>query len=367
MNFGNSGFGISDSVWISIAKREGRNAHFTDLVTPCVNSRTHHVTHAYDVLKSYVDRPSIPRCHRTRKDFRNANLVFHRSSRSKERDLIISIASLKGGVGKSTITAMLARQIVDQRRASVLVIDMDPQRGATILLLGPEMGTKIEPPTIYDILLNRLERNPPTPVFMQAIRASPYREDIYVLPATGELGNLTRTDAPANLLKTALAGYPLSKDLIVIVDTGSNHVLCEMSIAASNLAFIPVTLSHQSGVPTVNTLKTCMIHETPVGGLIPIMVGKAGWQKGTMEAWRARLQTAETLKEMGTEVLSPMPFSQAIVRGKWRWGKIPQRFHPTLDEMISMIFKHPAWTRRDTYDEEPWNSMFVDKGERITA
>jgi|GEM_PF-2261144 len=367
MNFGNSGFGISDSVWISIAKREGRNAHFTDLVTPCVNSRTHHVTHAYDVLKSDVDRPSIPRCHRTRKDFRNANLGFHRSSRSKERDLIISIASMKGGVGKSTITAMLARQIVDQRRASVLVIDMDPQRGATILLLGPEMGTKIEPPTIYDILLNRLERNPPTPLFMQAIRASPYREDIYVLPATGELGNLTRTDAPANLLKTALAGYPLSKDLIVIVDTGSNHVLCEMSIAASSLVFIPITLSHQTAVPTINTLKTCLIHETAIGGLIPIMIGKAGWQKEKIDAWCERTRRAEALQVLGIEVLSAMPFSQTIVRGKWRWGKIPQRFHPTLDEMVQRIFKDPYWAMQDAYQEEPWDRSFLDVDERMTA
>jgi hypothetical protein len=62
-----------------------------------------------------------------------------------------------------------------------------------------------------------------------------------------------------------------------------------------------------------------------------------------------------------------MPFSQTIVRGKWRWGIFPQRFHPTLDEMISMIFSHPAWIKRDTYDEEPWHSMFMETDERITA
>lgn len=281
--------------------------------------------------------------------------------------MIVSIASMKGGVGKSSITALLARRIVDQKRASVLVIDMDPQRGATILMLGPKVGSKIQPPTIYDVLVNTLERNPPTPAFMQAIRRSPYHDDIYLLPATGELGRLTRTDAPANLLKTALTVHTLSRDLLVILDSGSNHVLCEMCIAAADLVFIPVTLSPQSGVPTINTLKACLIHSTHAGGLIPIMVGKAGWQKGTMDTWRAKLQTAESLHTMGTEVLSPMPFSQTIVRGKWRWGKIPQRFHPTLDEMISMIFSHPAWIKRDTYDEEPWHSMFMETDERITA
>jgi len=279
--------------------------------------------------------------------------------------MIVSIASMKGGVGKSTITALLARRIVDKRRASVLIIDMDPQRGATILMLGPKSGTAIQPPTIYDVLVNTYRRNPPSPAFLQAIRRSPYREDIYVLPATGELGKLTRTDAPADLLKTTLTVYPLSKDLLVILDSGSNHVLCQMCLAASDLAFIPVTLSEQSAVPTVNTLRYCWAHQIHVGALIPIMVGKAGWQKETIESWAARLRTAPALKAMETEVLSSMPFSQTIVRGKWRWGKIPKRFHSTLDEMISMIFNHPAWVKRATYADEPWHSMFIDIDERI--
>jgi cellulose biosynthesis protein BcsQ len=279
--------------------------------------------------------------------------------------MIVSIASMKGGVGKSTITALLARRIVDTRNLSVLVIDMDPQRGSTILLLGPKAGSKLEYGSIYDVLANTLEGNLPLPTFLKSIRESAYHKDIYVLPATGQLGQLTRTNAPANLLKSTLMQYPLSKDLLVILDSGSNHVLCEMCLAASHLVFVPVTLSQQTAVPTINTLKACLIHETRVGALIPIMVGNAGWQKGTMESWRARLQTSQALKTMGTEVLSPMPFSQTIVRGKWRWGKIPQRFYPPLDEMIHMILNHPAWTHRNMYHDELWHSTLMESDERI--
>ena len=60
-------------------------------------------------------------------------------------------------------------------------------------------------------------------------------------------------------------------------------------------------------------------------------------------------------------------FSQTIVRGKWRWGKIPQRFHPTLDEMIEMVLSHPAWKERKGFRVDPWASMFVEADERIAS
>jgi cellulose biosynthesis protein BcsQ len=290
-----------------------------------------------------------------------------RNAGHEERILIISIASMKGGVGKTTISALLARRIADQRRASILVIDMDPQRGASILLLGPELGTRIQPPTIYDVLANCYERDPPLPAIEQAIRRSPYHEDIYVLPATGELGALTRTDAPASLLKKALAAYPLSKDLLVILDSSSNHVLCEMCLAASDHVFIPATFSHQSALPTINTIKTCLIRKTRVRGLIPVMTGKAAWQEAQIEAWRVRLKADELLKALKTEVLPAMPFSQAIVRGRWRWGKIPPRFYPTLDGIVDLIFADPAWTRRHARDRMHCQGMLIDEDEGIST
>jgi hypothetical protein len=96
------------------------------------------------------------------------------------------------------------------------------------------------------------------------------------------------------------------------------------------------------------------------------MVGEAGWQTEEIESWRAKLCTSQALQKMGVEVLSAMPFSQTIVRGKWRWGKIPQRFHPMLDEIVNMIFTHPSWRSPDPYDEEPWHRAFIDMDESIT-
>jgi len=252
--------------------------------------------------------------------------------------MVVTVASMKGGVGKSTIAAMLARYIVDNRGSTVAVIDMDPQRGATIVLLGPQMGARIEPPTIYDVLAMELEEIPSTETFAQALRKSPYSDKIFVIPANGELGSLTEMEPPAELLRVALEASPLSQDVTVIVDTGSAHRLCELSIVAADQIFIPITLSHQTGVPTLNTIKIALKHNRVISGLIPIMVGSAKWQEDHISAWRNNLDNSNVLKAMGIDVLPSMPFSQTIVRGKWRWGKLPRRFIPTLDAMYTKLF-----------------------------
>jgi cellulose biosynthesis protein BcsQ len=42
--------------------------------------------------------------------------------------MVLTIASMKGGVGKTSIATMMARYISNKRSSPVVVIDMDPQR-----------------------------------------------------------------------------------------------------------------------------------------------------------------------------------------------------------------------------------------------
>ena len=44
-----------------------------------------------------------------------------------KKPITISIINLKGGVGKSTITALLSRYAFNDRQKDVLAIDLDPQ------------------------------------------------------------------------------------------------------------------------------------------------------------------------------------------------------------------------------------------------
>ena len=51
---------------------------------------------------------------------------------------IISVINMKGGVGKSTTTVSLAETLAHHQRRRVLVIDLDPQTNASIMVAGPE-------------------------------------------------------------------------------------------------------------------------------------------------------------------------------------------------------------------------------------
>ncbi len=50
---------------------------------------------------------------------------------------------MKGGVGKSTTTVSLAETLALHQRRRVLVIDLDPQTNASIMVAGPEKWNTI--------------------------------------------------------------------------------------------------------------------------------------------------------------------------------------------------------------------------------
>ena len=50
---------------------------------------------------------------------------------------LVSVINMKGGVGKSTTTVSLAETLALHQRRRVLVIDLDPQTNASIMVAGP--------------------------------------------------------------------------------------------------------------------------------------------------------------------------------------------------------------------------------------
>jgi len=256
--------------------------------------------------------------------------------------MVITVASMKGGVGKSTLSTMLAKFIAEQRGTPVTVVDLDPQRGATILLLGASHLKKDAGPGIYDILKSELDNIPSTELFFQSREFSPYNELIRVVPSDASLARLRGPEIPRELLSLALRDAPIEEDECVIVDTSPDVTFCEMGILASDILFVPITMSHQSGVPTLNTLQAAMYEEKEIGGLIPTLLGRAKWQAARVEAWRESLLQTDLVKRRGIDVLPAMPFSHSIPSGKWRWGKLPKGCTKMLDAIYDKLFGEHA-------------------------
>lgn len=276
--------------------------------------------------------------------------------------MVVTIASMKGGVGKSTLSAMIAKFIVEERGTPVTVVDLDPQRGATILLLGAEHARQSAGPGVYEILQSELEGMPSTELVYRALKTSPYDGRIRVLPSDASLARMRGPETPRELLGVAVREGPFGEDETIIIDTSPEVTFCEMGIAAADVVFVPITMSHQSGVPTLNTLQAIVNAEKPIGGLVPTLVGSAKWQEARVDSWRTALMESVLLKSRGIQVLPAMPFSHSIPSGKWRWGKLPRGCLAVLDAMYMQLFGEHALTEAevDGLDEVEREAVAVE-------
>jgi len=255
--------------------------------------------------------------------------------------MVVTVTSMKGGVGKTTIAAMLARYLTLKDQNKIVVVDMDPQGGASSILLGGQ----IDPPTLFDILRLETEGIPSTELMSQAARKSRHNEQIFVVPGHADFVSIANAAPSLASLKYALESAPFPENTVLIIDTGTHPTLVAMGIVAADIVLIPVMLSQQTAKPTINTLKVAIQHSHKRGALLPMGIGSANWEGRELERWRRKLKTSQALLTMGFEVLTGIPYSRTILRGRWRYGTFPKKFIPVMDDIYQFIF-------RETSDEE---------------
>ena len=110
---------------------------------------------------------------------------------------LISTLNFKGGVGKTTITWMLARYLVERRGKNILVMDTDPQMSLTTAVeLLEEQGVwdvrfenwhkeaKARKATLYQLLL---QYNKSGNVSIDESPFYMHRSNLYLLPSDEEI------------------------------------------------------------------------------------------------------------------------------------------------------------------------------------
>jgi chromosome partitioning protein len=82
------------------------------------------------------------------------NKGHHRTPKRKQEAVVVAVVNMKGGVGKSTITANLGWYSAYRRNRKVLLIDLDPQFNLSQFVLGIDRYEEIitkKKPTVFEI------------------------------------------------------------------------------------------------------------------------------------------------------------------------------------------------------------------------
>lgn len=148
---------------------------------------------------------------------------------------VVSVCSLKGGVGKTSVTLGLASAALHQG-VNALVIDLDPQGDSTLGLLGePASG-----PDIAEVV-----SSPRTETIDRAIRSTPWAKGQHshldIIPGSSRsslIDSPSLTPREVRRLRDALEKRTHQYDLVLIDCPPSLNGLTQMALAASDRSLV---------------------------------------------------------------------------------------------------------------------------------
>lgn len=164
--------------------------------------------------------------------------------------LTVCVINLKGGVGKSTISALLARNAVSTRQRDVLAIDLDPQANLSQALMSSNYNAFLAQrrPSIVEIFNGFRPASPgaagsplaPNTGVELIFKAG--TNTLQLIPSRFDFSdNLTNSLRPdPKVLARFLAGNFQHKDLIIIDCAPTESILTHAAYHASGLVLVPV-------------------------------------------------------------------------------------------------------------------------------
>jgi chromosome partitioning protein len=165
--------------------------------------------------------------------------------------VVVCVINLKGGVGKSTIAALLAKRAYIHRKKDVLAIDIDPQANLSQALMQHQYSTFLrnKDPSIVEIFAgyrppsaSRLGAGSLVASDVAFTVFSDESRSLQLLPSRFDFSdNLTQAIRPdPKVLAKFLAAEFQHKDLIIIDCAPTESILTHAAYHASGLVLVPV-------------------------------------------------------------------------------------------------------------------------------
>lgn len=273
--------------------------------------------------------------------------------------VVVCVINLKGGVGKSTIAALLARRAYSRRRKNVLAIDIDPQANLSQALMRARYTTFLNSrdPSIVEVFAGY---RPPTPSrpSSSVLRPSDVafkvigddERSLELIPSRFDFSdNLTQSIRPdTKVLAKFLAAEFQHKDLIIIDCAPTESVLTHAAYHASGLVLVPVKPEYFAtiGFPLLRESLSDFSrrnrgHAIDVAGVVINNGFYDGGNNGGPEKLRALAEIRNEAAKNGWHVFNhEIPFSRGfpkLMRGDNSYSGNADMFYKFADEFFARI------------------------------
>jgi len=167
--------------------------------------------------------------------------------------MIIFFGNIKGGVGKTTTTAILAHLLANTYDKKVLCIDFSPQGDLSSLLFNTYDRTDDNYHTISDVLFNDIEVNDAIQVLT---------DNLHLIPGDWELVNFNKNtittykkDYQKSILKSVLNSIESDYDFILIDTSTDMGLISDNVLTASDGVIINSKPTHLELMSTIKYAK----------------------------------------------------------------------------------------------------------------
>ena len=284
---------------------------------------------------------------------------------------VVSFINLKGGVGKTHITVAVAEFVALEYEKRVLVIDLDPQTNATILLIGEEKWKEQEDTgrTLYQLFRDRLEKTdnfdlqtsivrgvsnlkggiPTLDLLPSSINLVNIQDSLSLIPS-GEL----YTTLPIVILKEEIRDILSLYDYVFIDCPPNLGIITLNGLYVSDYYLIPTIPDILStyGIPQILNRITMFreklnIKVKPLGIIISMYRANNMLHKNTIRTLKAKGESEEypsifntaiplTIKAAESAKFEDIPTS---LKQKYGYGKIYESYKNLTNEILERIEK----------------------------